>query len=227
MIKQFPTKKYQVILADPPWNIRWQGSSSIGTKPLQYPTLTMVELVEFGEKVKSIAEDCSKLFMWTTNQFLPEALGLLKFWGFQYDKLWTWCKKTGAGGHPRNATEHLIESSRGALKSIGRHENAVNNWFVGKKGKHSVKPIEAYELIEYCYPKATKIELFARNSRAGWDCWGYDAPNFTQNSIKEFCPEGAINRNLQVTPLASPKEATLPSVNSDIKLNLAFCLPTL
>jgi len=27
------------------------------------------------------------------------------------------------------------------------------------------------------------------------------------------------NRNLQVTPMASPKEATLPSVNSNIKLN--------
>ena len=66
-------KKYQIILADPPWNIRWQGSSSIGTKPLNYPTMTITELVEFGEKVKSISADCSKLFMWTTNAFLPEA----------------------------------------------------------------------------------------------------------------------------------------------------------
>ena len=78
-------KKYQIILADPPWNIRWQGRSSIGTKPLNYPTMTITELVEFGEKVKSISADCSKLFMWTTNAFLPEALGLLKHWGFQYD----------------------------------------------------------------------------------------------------------------------------------------------
>lgn len=29
-------KKYDIIYADPPWNIRWQGSKSIGTKPLQY-----------------------------------------------------------------------------------------------------------------------------------------------------------------------------------------------
>ena len=33
---------------------------------------------------------------------------------------------------------------------------------------------------------------------------------------------GEFNRNLQVTPSASPKEATLPSVNSDIKSNLGF-----
>ena len=34
-----------------------------------------------------------------------------------------------------------------------------------------------------------------------------------------FPTEKAINRNLQVTPSATPKEATLPSVNSDIKRN--------
>src|SRR3989338_3277829 len=163
-------KKYQIIYADPPWAIRWQGSGSIGTKPLAYPTMTMMELASLP--VKDIAEDLSKLFMWTTNGFLPEALGLLKFWGFQYDKLWTWCKPTGAGGHTRNATEHLIEASRGALPSIGRHAKARNNWFLAGTQGHSVKPQEAIDLIEYCYPNYSKIELFARKPREGWDVWG-------------------------------------------------------
>ena len=39
-----------------------------------------------------------------------------------------------------------------------------------------------------------------------------------------FPTEKAINRNLQVTPSASPKEATLPSVNSDIKSNFGIAL---
>lgn len=183
----FPRKKYQVIYADPPWDIRWQGSESIGTKPLSYPTLTMVELAELP--VKDIAEDCSKLFLWTTNGFLLEALLLVRHWGFQYDKLWTWCKPTGAGGHPRNATEHLIESSRGALKSIGRHEKAVNNWFVASTNGHSKKPFEARKLIEYCYPHATRIELFAREHIEGWDVWGYESPNYTQMRLKVDVPE--------------------------------------
>ena len=162
--------KYQIIYADPPYPIRWQGSSSIGTKPLQYPTMTISQLCALP--VKEIAEDCSKLFMWTTNGFLPESLGILRFWGFQYDKLWTWCKPTGAGGHPRNATEHLIEASRGALPSIGRHEKAVNNWFCAANKGHSVKPPEARQLIEYCYPAYSKIELFARTVTDGWEVWG-------------------------------------------------------
>lgn len=180
--QEFPKKKYQVIYCDPPWNIRWQGSSSIGTKPLSYPTMTMMELADLP--VKTISEDCCKLFMWTTNGFLPEAIGLLKFWGFQYDKLWTWCKPTGAGGHPRNATEHLIEASRGAIKSIGRHEKAINNWFQAPTKGHSVKPPNGYEIIEYCYPKTTKIELFARNKRLGWDNWGNELKS--NEGLKKF-----------------------------------------
>jgi len=177
-------KKYQIIYADPCWNIRWQGSGSIGTKPLQYPTMTMMELSKLP--VKDIAEDLSKLFMWTTNGYLPEALGLLKYWGFQYDKLWTWCKPTGAGGHPRNATEHLIEASRGALPSIGRHEKAVNNWFQAPTKGHSVKPEKARELIEYCYPNYTKIELFARRKVEGWDVWGNEVESDIQLIKPEF-----------------------------------------
>ena len=38
--------------------------------------------------------------------------------------------------------------------------------------KHSKKPIVAYEMIEKMFPKSTKIELFARNHREGWDVWG-------------------------------------------------------
>jgi len=175
----FPNKKYQIIYADPPYPIRWQVSNIIGTKSLAYITMPIAEICSLP--VKEISEDCSKLFLWTTNGFLPEALGIVKIWGFQYDKLWTWCKPTGAGGHPRNATEHLIEASRGAVKGIGFHEKAINNWFTAPTKGHSVKPEKARGIINYCYPNATKIELFARppkdrlfedESYKGWDVWG-------------------------------------------------------
>jgi len=122
--------------------------------------------------VKSIMADGCKCFIWTTNGFLLEALFLIRSWGFQYDKLWTWCKKTGAGGHPRNATEHIVEGTAGFIKTIGMYEKATNNWFIAKKGKHSKKPDEARKMIEHFYPYATKIELFARERIEGWDAWG-------------------------------------------------------
>lgn len=38
--------------------------------------------------------------------------------------------------------------------------------------KHSKKPLCAYEMIENMFPNASKLEMFARNERNGWDCWG-------------------------------------------------------
>ena len=38
--------------------------------------------------------------------------------------------------------------------------------------KHSKKPLCAYQMLETMFPETQKIELFARNERNGWDCWG-------------------------------------------------------
>lgn len=38
--------------------------------------------------------------------------------------------------------------------------------------KHSQKPEAAYEMIEAMFPEAKRLELFARQERAGWDCFG-------------------------------------------------------
>lgn len=38
--------------------------------------------------------------------------------------------------------------------------------------EHSRKPDEAYEMIEQMYPELPKIELFARQTRPGWQAWG-------------------------------------------------------
>ena len=44
--------------------------------------------------------------------------------------------------------------------------------FTEQVRRHSQKPEHAYEMIEAMFPDAEKIELFARNTRNGWDCWG-------------------------------------------------------
>lgn len=171
--------KYQIIYADPPWPIRWVNvPTKSGFKGLSYPTMGIAEMCNMP--IKEISDDYSKCFVWTTNHFLLEGLFLIRSWGFQYDKLWVWCKKTGAGGHPRTATEYIVEGTRGLIKSIGATEKATNNWFIADRGKHSQKPVEVYEMIERFYPNTKKLELFARNRRDGWDVFG----NEVEGSIR-------------------------------------------
>lgn len=38
--------------------------------------------------------------------------------------------------------------------------------------KHSKKPEIAYEIIERLCPNLRKLEMYARNTRPGWDCFG-------------------------------------------------------
>jgi N6-adenosine-specific RNA methylase IME4 len=169
-------KKYQIIYADPPYPIKWTNSNTVsGFKKLEYPTMGIAEMCHLP--IKKIMDDGCKCFVWTTNGFLIETIYMIKQWGFQYDKIWTWCKKTGAGGHPRNATEHIVEGTAGFIKTIGMHESATNNWFIASRGKHSEKPEEPRQMIERFYPNSQKIELFARKKFIGWDAWGNEIEN--------------------------------------------------
>ena len=140
-------------------------------KHLEYRTMPISEICNLP--IRNIADDDCLLLMWTTNSMLPEALGIIRNWRFEYDKLFTWCKNNGMGGHPRNATEHLILASIG-MPDKGRtfRDKAIMNWVqLPVRQKHSEKPPEIFPILELFAPEP-RIELFARTRRLGWDAWG-------------------------------------------------------
>lgn len=94
-------KKYQIIYADPPWEVkagpRW--SSSGKSQDLVYPTMTIEEIMALP--VKDIAENDSHLYLWTINKYLEQAYEVARRWGFKTSCVITWCKKPhglGLGG---------------------------------------------------------------------------------------------------------------------------------
>jgi len=53
-------------------------------------------------------------------------------------------------------------------------------------GKHSAKPEQVQDRIEWMYPDATpRLEMFARRDRAGWICVGNEAPGTIGQDIRE------------------------------------------
>jgi len=163
-------EKYQVIYADPPWPIKWNRSKGIRTKQLEYQTMPIAEMCALNVKGIADPDGCS-LFLWTTNGFLPEAMAMVKIWGFHYEMLYTWCKNNAMGGHPRNATEHMIIATLGTPKRGHRNMPMTLNWGQYAKGRHSAKPNEVRSMIERI-TEGTRIEMFARNETIGWDVWG-------------------------------------------------------
>ena len=168
-------KKYQIIYADPPYPIKWARSKNkeLPLRELDYPTIPISEICNLP--IREISAEDSVLFLWTTNEFLPEALGIIRSWKFRYDKLFTWCKNNGMGAHPRNATEHIIIAKRGNLKpKRGAHDKAILNWVqLPVRQKHSEKPPEIRTIIESLYD-GNRIELFARQKVDGWTCLGLE-----------------------------------------------------
>jgi len=165
--------KYRTIVADPPWPLKWRMSPSVGTRHLDYATLPIAEIAAFP--ILELADDACNLFLWTTNGFLPEALGIVRLWKFEYHMLWTWCKPTGMGAHPRNATEHIVLASRGSVRQeLDRRAPQTLNWLACPTEGHSHKPDVFLDLIERISPPP-RLELFARRNRLGWDTWGNEA----------------------------------------------------
>lgn len=176
--------KYKTILLDPPWPIVWKKSAQIGTKDLQYQTMPISEICNLP--INELAADDCRIFMWTTNQFLPEALGIIRNWKFRYRLLFVWCKNNGIGDRLRVATEYIVIADRGNVQGGDRSQSMILNWLKAKKPqRHSEKPEVFYDIIENI-SESPRLEMFARDreglfpNRTGWDVYG----NETLNSIQ-------------------------------------------
>ena len=111
-----------------------------------------------------------------TAPHLQESFRVIEAWGFQYVTNIAWVKdKIGLGFWVRNQHELLLIARRGDIPAPAPAQRPPSIIDAPRR-EHSRKPEEAYELIERMYPELPKIELFARNARAGWAVWGNEAP---------------------------------------------------
>jgi site-specific DNA-methyltransferase (adenine-specific) len=171
-------KKYSIIYADPPWS--YQDKKCNGAAELQYRTMPIKEICALP--IDRIAAPDCVLFMWATYPMLPEALELIKAWGFTYKSIgFQWIKQNrsgrgwffGLGRWTRGNTEPCLIAVRGKPK---RASASVGQIIEYPLGRHSAKPPIARDKIMELMGGGSAIELFARSSAAGWDVWGNQAP---------------------------------------------------
>lgn len=86
-----------------------------------------------------------------------------------------WNKVTGipAAFTVRFGHEYLLYMYKGKLLPVAKEERGkVHTVFTEQVKKHSKKPEIAYQIIARLYPNSRKLEMYARNTRNGWDSWG-------------------------------------------------------
>lgn len=189
---------FSTLEADPPWSYEdngFNGFQSVQEYRIHCPYRTMRfrNILGAGKEVRRVMKPDSHCYLWTTKDFLMEALLCLRVWGYTFKNMLVWIKTSRAGnltfgmGHwYRNGWEAMLFGTRG---NLGRPAEATSqpNYFLapkppafvvpdGKGGwtKHSRKPQEAYDLICRNSP-GPRLSMFQRGSRDGFYCWGDEA----------------------------------------------------
>jgi len=176
-VAALPQGQYHIIYADPPWQYNDKRETgdhreSTGAEH-HYPTMSIEALKAMPVK-ELAAKDCA-LFCWATFPLLPDALDLVKAWGFTYKTAFVWDKGRGAFGHYHNAAaELLIVATRGS--GTPQNQKRADQVQAFPSDKHSRKPEQWRELIDSLYPTGPRIELFRRGEAPeGWEIWGAEA----------------------------------------------------
>lgn len=173
----FPTdNKYRILYADPPWNYSNAGiigkTDNYGHVARHYPTMTVDELCEMGEKIREITAKDAVLFLWVTSPLLEECFPVIKAWGFKYKTGFVWDKVKHNFGHYNSVRhEFLLICTRGSCTpDVAKLFDSVQS--IEKSKTHSEKPEEFRQIIDTIYTHGKRIELFARIKADNWDSWG-------------------------------------------------------
>lgn len=166
---------YRTIVIDPPWPEKGGGKCKRGADR-HYPVLSVEDIprVVWSAEAYRPCED-THLYLWVTNNYLPQGLWVITVLGFRYVTAITWAKdRAGLGQYFRGQTEHMLFAVKGNGISLRREHTErrdLSTLILAKRGKHSAKPEAAYLHIEAASP-GPYLEMFARTRRDGWDAWG-------------------------------------------------------
>ena len=180
----FPDKKYNIIYADPPWDIKMISRIVRPTQlDMPYKTMKLDEIKSMP--VRELADDNGcHIFLWTTHKWLPKAFEVLQSWGFKYHCLLTWDKTYGFCPFSFMFSTEFCLYGQLPGKWMRPKRIGLRSLIKEKPTKHSRKPSKMRDLIvEFC-GDLPRIELFARppkdilfedESFKGWDLWGLES----------------------------------------------------
>jgi N6-adenosine-specific RNA methylase IME4 len=181
MWQDLPYRSYDVILADPPWSYYGQQDKWTAAAKF-YPTAPDEAIASLP--IPDLLAKKGVLFLWTTSPRFDAAIECLKEWKLYYRGIafvWVKARKDGKpigaqGIRPsivKPTAEYVIAASKVAKgRPLKLCDESIPNVVLAPRREHSQKPDEVQGFIERMYPDASRLEMFARSTRPGWDAWG-------------------------------------------------------
>ena len=143
-----PGGPYRVIVADPPWPYEKRTEDPSNRATYDYPAMSIAAICALP--VRSLADDDSILWLWTTNHHMREAFDVVDAWGFEQKTILTWAKdRFGTGDWLRGQTEHVLFAVRGRpIVTLTNESTRLD----APVGAHSAKPEAFFCLVERTLP---------------------------------------------------------------------------
>ena len=192
--------KYDIIVADPPWKYPKKNKMlAFGNKiEPPYPCVSTASLCAMGDDIKKLCKEDCVLYMWTTSTHMPDALQVMKDWGFKYVNVaFVWDKvTTNMGGYTMPQYEFVLYGKKGKAGKVLDMWTGVRQKIEEKKTKHSAKPLAFWERIGELSHFDTRtditiLELFARQEsfHPRHDVWGNEVNSRIELKKLIKCPE--------------------------------------
>lgn len=171
----FPEKKYNIIYADPAWEMGNKAKNRVLVP--KYEILPNDDIKSLP--VKNIAEEDAALFLWSTNAKIPTAIEVINIWSFRYVGIaFCWIKTSQKTGQPncRMSGNYTLQGMElcllGIKGSMPVRDRTVRQVLLLPREYHSKKPDKIRDDIIRLFGDLPRIELFARQKTDGWDVWG-------------------------------------------------------
>jgi N6-adenosine-specific RNA methylase IME4 len=168
--------RYGVIYADPPWRFKTYSAKGTGRGAIShYDVMTVDELAAMPVADWALP-DCV-LLLWVPGPHTLQGLELVAAWGFSFKGTgFVWIKTNrirpgyamGTGYGTRKNAEFCWQGTRGSPRRLSA---SVRELVVEPRRLHSQKLDCVRTRIEQLYP-GPYLELFARSTLPGWDCYG-------------------------------------------------------
>lgn len=212
--------KYGVIYADPPWKFKVRSDKGLGRSAEAHFDCMRFEDIAKLPVADVAARDCA-LFLWVTDPMLPKGLELLRAWGFEYKTVaFYWAKLNkkaksdtayfmGGGYWTRANAEQCLLATRGSPKRLSC---SVRRLVVDRLREYSRKPDVVRDRIEQLVA-GPYLELFARETKLGWDCWGNQVGLFDEGPVNTRRRPSSSQRR-QVGSRAKVKSSEIPARQS-------------
>lgn len=165
---------WQLAVIDPPW--RWQAWGKRANREVPYETMTIDDLA--ATDICSLLAPDAVVLLWVIDPMLPHAMKVVNAWGLKYATVgfyWTKFRPSGrehigTGYYTRANPEQAWLLVRG--KGLPRVDQSVRRWLHAPVGAHSAKPDEFFDRASRLFGAVSKVEVFARKHRPGWDALG-------------------------------------------------------